>query len=394
MDDFLKYFENEKFIHWIYNPDQELNEYWGNWFLNHPEEKKEAEFARLILIQLQSRIDKVKSEEAILLYNVIAAKLVDSKPHSRSLRRFIPLMRYAAIAFIFLSLGILLKNYHSPSKYVNPKLSVSAKQGSGVAQLILADGRKIDINSKESSIEYKAKGKIVIDQKDTIDSKSQSTEAEMNQLIIPYGKNSSIRLPDGTVAYLNAGSKLMYPSVFGGMTRKVILLGEGYFEVAHNPKQPFVVKINDFSVVALGTVFNISAYPTDKIIETVLVTGQVVIRDDSFNLFKKDLVLKPNELATFNRETLVTTSQQVDVDQFIAWHKGILNFQCTVLDKIIIKVERYYDIKVILENPTMGTRGITGKLMLKEDKEDVLKVLASTAHLELEKIDNNTYCFK
>jgi len=394
MDDFLKYFENEKFIHWIYNPDQELNEYWGNWFLNHPEEKKEAEFARLILMQLQSREDKVNSEEVISLYSEIAGKLGTSKPKNETLRLLAPLMRYAAVALIFLSLGILLKNYLSQNKYVNPEQLITAKQGSGVAQLILADGRKIDINSKESTIEYNVKGKIVIDQKDTIDSKSQSTEAEMNQLIIPYGKNSSIRLPDGTVAYLNAGSKLMYPSILDGKTREVVLLGEGYFEVAHNPEQPFIVKIKDISVVALGTVFNISAYPADKIIETVLVRGQVVLRDNSSNLFKKDFVLKPNDLATFNRETLVTTFQQVDADQYVTWRKGILNFQCTDLDKIIIKVERYYDIKVILENPSMGTRGITGKLMLKEDKEGVLKVLASTAHLELDKIDDNTYCFK
>lgn len=394
MDDFLRYFENEKFVHWVYNPDQELNEYWDDWFQNHPEEKKEAEFARLILMQLQSREDKVKSEEVISLYSRIAGKISNTKPQNRTLRLFVPLMRYAAVALIFLSLGILLRNYLSQNKYVSQEQFITALQGSSDAQLILADGRKIALNSKESSIVYSAKGKIVINQKDTIDSKSQSTDAELNQLIIPYGKNSSIRLPDGTVAYLNAGSKLMYPTVFDGKTREVFLLGEGYFEVAHNPKQPFVVKINGLSVVALGTVFNISAYSADKIIETVLVQGQVVLRDNSFNVFKKDFVLKPNDLAIFDRETLVTTSRQVDADQYVAWHKGILNFQSTDLNNIIIKVERYYNIKLLLENPTLGTRSITGKLMLREEKECVLEVLASTARLELYKIDDNTYRFK
>jgi len=394
MDGFLRYFENEKFVHWIYNPDQELNEYWDDWFQNHPEERKEAEFARLILTQLQSRKDKVKSEEVISLYSRIVGKLSNPKPKNRTLRLFVPLMRYAAIALIFLSLGILLKNYLSQNKYVSHEQLITAIQGSPDVQLILADGRKIAMNSKESSIVYSTKGKIVINQKDTIDSKSQSEEAEMNQLIIPYGKNSSIRLPDGTLAYLNAGSKLIYPTVFGGKTREVILLGEGYFEVAHNPEQPFVVKINDLSVVALGTVFNILAYPADKIIETVLVQGQVVLRDNSFNVFKKDFVLKPNDLATFDSETLVTTSRQVDASQYVAWHKGILNFQSTDLNNIIIKVERYYNIKLLLENPTLGTRSITGKLMLKEEKERVLEVLASTARLELYKIDDNTYRLK
>ena len=281
MDDFLRYFENEKFIRWIYNPDPELDEYWDNWFQNHPEEKKEAEFARQILIQLRSRADKVKSEEVISLYSGIVEKLSNTKPKNRAFRLFVPLMRYAAVALIFLSLGILLKNYLGQNKHINQEQLVTTIQNSPDAQLILADGRKIELNSKESSIEYNAKGKIVINQKDTIESRSQSAEAEMNQLIIPYGKNSSIRLPDGTMAYLNAGSELMYPTVFGGKTREVVLIGEGYFEVAHNPEQPFVVKINGLSVVALGTIFNISAYPSDKIVETMLVQGKVVLRDNS-----------------------------------------------------------------------------------------------------------------
>ena len=110
--------------------------------------------------------------------------------------------------------------------------------------------------------------------------------------------------------------------------------------------------------------------------------------------FKKEFILKPNYLATFNRETLVTTSRQVDANQYVTWHKGILNFQSTDLNNIIIKVERYYNIKVLLDNPTLGTRSITGKLMLKEEKEAVLEVLASTARVELHKIDENTYRFK
>ena len=179
MDGFLKYFENEKFVHWVYNPDQELDEQWDHWFQYHPEEKKEAEFARLILMQLQSREDKVISEEVISLYSKIVGKLSNPKPQNRTLRLFVPLMRYAAIALIIISLGFLLNNYLSQNKHINQKQLITTTKGSPDAQLILADGRKIALNSKESSIVYSAKGKIVINQKDTIDSKSQSTEVEI-----------------------------------------------------------------------------------------------------------------------------------------------------------------------------------------------------------------------
>lgn len=216
----------------------------------------------------------------------------------------------------------------------------------------------------------------------------------MNQLIVPYGKQSSIRLPDGTMAYLNAGSRLMYPAVFSGKNREVFLLGEGYFEVSHNPQKPFVVKTNDINVVALGTVFNVSAYPADKIIETVLINGQVVIRDNSFHIFKKDLVLKPNDLVSFNRESLETVSKQVNTNEYVAWHEGYLNFQSVDLSRIILKVERYYNVRIMLENPMLGARSITGKLLLKDDKEKVMEALASSARVELFKINETAYGLK
>ena len=394
MDNFLKYFENEKFIHWIYNPDQELNEYWENRFRHHPEERREANYARVILMQLKSRKDKVESEEANSLYSAIVDQIGKPESKSRSFQFISPLMRYAAVAFLFLSIGVLITQYLRQNKQFSNEQSFAASEGNSDAQLILADGRKIPLNSKESRIEYGTKGKIVINQKDTIDSKSQSAETDMNQLIVPYGKNSSIRLPDGTMAYLNAGSKLTYPSAFGKESREVILIGEGYFEVTHNQQHPFIVKTSELSVVALGTIFNVSAYPSDKIIETVLLEGAVVLRDYSIGTFKKEVVLKPNELATYNRETLETTSRQVDARQYVTWRNGILNFQSTDLSGVIHKVERYYNIRVLLEDPALGNRSITGKLMLKENREGVLEVLASTARAELYKTDDNTYRLK
>jgi ferric-dicitrate binding protein FerR (iron transport regulator) len=172
------------------------------------------------------------------------------------------------------------------------------------------------------------------------------------------------------------------------------LVGEGYFEVTHDRQHPFIVKTNDLSIVALGTVFNVSAYPADQIIETVLLEGEVVLRDHSINPFKKEVVLKPNELATYNRETLETISRQVDARQYVTWRNGILIFQSTDLNGIIHKVERYYNIKLLLENPLLGNRSITGKLILKENMSSVLEVLASTASVEIERIDESIYRLK
>lgn len=394
MDNYLKFFEDDKFVQWVYNPDQKGTVFWNAWFVEHPEDRKDAEFAQLILLQLKSKKEKGNKNESDAIYSAIVEKLSKSDRQFSLSQIILPFSRYAAVALLFLSLGVFLTYNVTKKQNLWLEQSMNEVHGNAESQLILADGRRIALNAKESSVEYGTKGKIVINQSDTIENHSKSLDTEMNQLIVPFGKNSSILLPDGTVAHLNAGSRLMYPSVFSGKNREVFLSGEGYFEVSHDPKKPFVVKTNDLSIVALGTIFNVSAYPTDKIIETVLVNGQVVLRNNSFYIFKKDFVLKPSELAAFNRETLETTTRQVDIADYVAWQDGFLNFQSVDLSRIILRLERYYNIKLILENPMLGTRSITGKLVLKEDKDRVLEVLASTARVELSKINANTYGLK
>lgn len=394
MDDFLKYFEDEKFIQWVYKPDQEGTDFWNDWFITHPEDRKGAQFAQIILLQLKSKEEKENRDEVVGIYTKMLEQIDNSNGEGSTWRFITTFARYAAVALLFLSLGVFLTYTITKKLDFRFDQSMAEVHGTAESQLILSDGRKIALNTKESKIEYGVAGKIVINQKDTIESHSQSPETDMNQLIIPFGKNSSIILPDGTIAHLNAGSRMMYPSVFKGKNREIFLQGEGYFEVSHNPQKPFVVKTNDLSIVALGTVFNVSAYPTDKIIETVLVRGKIVLRDNSFDIFKKDFVLKPSDLAAFNRETLETTTRQVDVADYVAWHEGFLNFQSVDLSRIVLRLERYYNIKLIIENPMLGTRSISGKLVLKEDKDRVLEVLASTARVELYKINGSTYGLK
>lgn len=394
MDDFLRYFEDKKFVRWVYNPTPELNDYWQNWFSNHPEDKKEAEFARLALLQLQSQKEKVSSEKLTAIYSRINEGINSSRNKQRPARYITLFARYAAVALIFLSLGVFLTYQLTQNKYSEANRHLPGSSENTDAQLILSDGREIALKSKESVIEYGAKGKIVINQKDTINSTTHTANSEMNQLIVPFGKNSSIKLPDGTLAHLNAGSSLMYPSAFDKDKREVFLSGEGYFEVVHNPGKPFIVKTNDLNITAIGTIFNVSAYPADNIIETVLVEGKVILADNSSLPLKKDYTLNPNELATFDRQSQKTITKDIDVSQYVAWHEGYLNFQSTDLSRIVLRLERYYNIKVILSNPMLGTRSITGKLVLKEDKDRVLEVLASTACAELIHIEENLYRLK
>jgi len=394
MDKFLNYFENEDFVQWALNPTPELDKFWNNYFREHPSERKEAENARLLLTQIKAKKENADTEQILKLYSGIINRIGRKNKKQQSRRLVVHLMRYAAVALTFLIIGALIVIQYNKNLNIAKYQPVVHLQDESEARLVLADGKKIILNEKESTIEYSPKGQIIINSQDTIKKQESASSTEMNQLIMPFGKNSSILLPDGTLAYVNAGSRLVYPTTFQGKSREVFLMGEGFFKVAHNPEIPFVVKTNDISVVAYGTSFNIAAYPTDKIIETVLVEGKVVLREGSFNIFKKDVELTPGNLASFNRETLETVTRKVNISDYVAWHEGFLNFQSTDLNRIVVKLERYYNIKLYLDNPMLGMRRISGKLELREEKDKVLGVLASTARAELFKINETTYGLK
>ena len=96
------------------------------------------------------------------------------------------------------------------------------------------------------------------------------------EVIAPVGSRTVVELSDGSVVHLNYGSRMKYPQNFSGETRSVVLTGEGYFKVAHNPDKPFVVSTGIIDVIAVGTIFNVNAYPENNNIATTLVEGKVI----------------------------------------------------------------------------------------------------------------------
>jgi len=396
MDDDLKYFKDKQFVRWVCHSDPETDRYWEKYLLDHPDEKEKIEMARLILSQLKSKEDQVDQQKVYELFAGLIRKLDSRKKITRTRHIWSSFAKYAAVALIFLAIGIIWKSLPDQPdlSQLGAQLVERSYQNGSDAYLIFSDGERIAIREKESNVEYKRNGQIIINRRDTIRIKDDSEIPEINQLVIPYGKNSSIQLPDGTTAFLNAGSKLIYPSFFEGKTREVFLVGEGFFEVAHDPQMPFIVKTGELSVKALGTSFNVSAHPDDKITEVVLVKGRVGLQENGFKLIRKQQILEPDQLACFDRETGQIAVRNVDFESYVAWHLGYLNFESTDLSRIVVKLERYYDIHIKLGDKSLGYKKVTGKLKLKEDKDKVLNVLASTASLELIKINEQNYVLK
>jgi transmembrane sensor len=390
MEKISNYIENKNFILWVFEPDDELEAWWSQFETEHPEEKKNIQLARKVLIKFRTTNQVLTEEEKIQLFSRVLNQIVKKQHLGKSRRLVFSFIKYAAVAILFFSIGALLfykPNHFNPQFYVQ-KIGEPIPENS--AKLIRANGEDILLKENKSILQYKADGKLVVNN-DTISADQSQTPTAMNQLIIPYGKTSVIMLSDGTKVFLNAGSRFVYPDIFNGKTREVFLTGEAFFDVKHDQDHPFVVQVSDLRVKVLGTRFNISAYPADNLIETVLAEGKVCLEKNNAGLFDKATELTPDHMASFDRTTQVTNLKTVDVNNYILWTKGQLQFESTDLNSVIKRLERYYNIRFEFSDPLLGGMRISGKLELKEDKEEICERIARTASVKIVKKGDNLY---
>jgi hypothetical protein len=392
MEQLSKYIGNKNFILWVFEPNPELETWWSQFETEHPGERRNILLARKILLKFRTTNKELTEGEKILLFSRILRE-VEEKQDSGKVRHLVyGLLKYAAVALLFFSVGAVL--FYKQSQF-NPQL-LTQKMAEPVpensARLIRANGENILLNKSKSVLQYKIDGKLVVNS-DTLktDKSNPAPAMAMNQLIIPYGKTSEVLLPDGTKVFLNAGSRLVYPENFTGKTREVFLVGEAFFDVSHDQRHPFIVQVSDLRVKVLGTRFNVSAYPTDNVIETVLAEGKVQMERNNAGLFDRATELVPNQLASFDRTTRETSIRTVDPENYTLWTAGILKFESTDLNRITKRLERYYNIRFKYVDPLVGGLRISGKMELKEDKDEICERIARAASVKIVKVENNLY---
>lgn len=192
------------------------------------------------------------------------------------------------------------------------------------------------------------------------------------------GRKSTIHLNDGTVVNLNSESTIKYYDSFSDTARFIWLEGEAFFDVAHDKSKPFYVISQGVSVKALGTSFNVSAFPANEIVKVSLATGKVLIKshDSAGSDHRSDeIVLLPGQEIYFQKNTNiflpVTTFNEKEVE---GWRNGILYFKHTGLEDIITTLNRWYDVDIQVDSgiPT-NEISYTGVF----EKQNLHNVLAS-----------------
>ncbi len=199
----------------------------------------------------------------------------------------------------------------------------------------------------------------------------------MVEKIVPYGQKSTIKLSDGSIVKLNAGSKLRYPSQFSGPSRKVYLEGEAFFEIQENTSLPFLVTSGDIVTTVLGTSFNVKAHAEENMIKVALVTGKVKVSHKSLDKSQFDYTLVPNEMFTYHKEAGRSEKGYFDPSEALAWKNQTLFFENANLNEMTAVLQRWYGKKFIINNgDAIITRKFSGKFENNRSLEYVLDVLS------------------
>lgn len=328
------------------------------------------------------------------LSQAIMGKILDV-PKQRAVKHLWPRLAIAAAMTMFIFAGGLFYYIQTVKKsdqgiaYHN-----DVAPGKNGATLTLANGKKIYINDAfAGNIAYESGVKISKTKDGQLIyevSGSDKGALAYNTLTTTRGEQSQIRLPDGTLVFLNSESSLRYPTHFTGSDKRMVSLeGEGFFNVSKDKRHPFVVKTGGQEVEVLGTQFNINAYADENSTKTTLLEGsvRVMLLNGEQGTRNREVILKPNQEAEFNAGKLKV--REVDAENAIAWKEGLFIFDDEPLENIMRRVARWYNVDVVYDQGVDKTQAFGGGVSRFENVSKVLKKLELTGgvHFKLSQGD-------
>lgn len=204
-----------------------------------------------------------------------------------------------------------------------------------------------------------------------VEYKQRKDDGAISIISVPEGQRVNINLPDGTNVWLNARTTLQYPVSFNRKYREVKLNGEAYFEVKRNERKPFIVKTDKFDIEVLGTKFNVDAYQEASDFEAALMHGSIKITPQEHS--SQPITLEPGYKITLNEEKLQVA--KIDSYEAYRWKEGLISFSNESFSNIMKDFEKYYGIKIVMENKNVLQTKFTGKFRLSDGIDYALRIL-------------------
>ena len=289
-------------------------------------------------------------------------------------------------------LGIVLLGtwvFMEKNEKKSPVVVMRGVEPGGVfAELVLPDGKIVELNKDSNNLFLGESGKVLRNENGVLFLTQDSVQLQKvgySEIRTPRGGEYQVVLPDNSIVWLNADSKLRFPLTFSGKERRVFASGELYFQVAKDSLSPFRIEVEGlYEVEVLGTEFNVRAY-SDLPSATTLVDGRVLIRDKGTKV-----VLKPGEQAVKGKHGEVVV-REVDVAPYIAWKQGYFLFEDERLEDILNELARWYDVNIFFENSSVREERFSVDMPRHESFEEVLRLIEQTRSIQIEIEGNNVF---
>lgn len=375
--DFLN---DEDFLQWIKHPDMTRNAYWERIILEYPHQEAVIGRARELVEALGAPLQQGHEEGRRRVWDHIQAGM-RNEPLVRRIRIWRGVAVAASIAAL-LATGMYLYRSAPFAAPAGQQLVAVPEIGPGGNQavLTLANGSKIALNNRQdglvaseggASIQKTAEGEVAYTAGD------RTAAVEINQMETPPGGQYRLTLPDGTKVWLNAVTKLRYPTRFTGGERRVEVSGEAYFEVVPKAGMPFYVVSAGHEVAVLGTEFNINCYPDEAVTSTTLLSGAVRVTNTRHNVSG---VLRPGQQARVGAGGGPLQIGTADVEGVTGWRDGYFVLNGEDLESLMRKIARWYNVEVVYEGPRPNV-ALSGIVSRSKKLQEVLDVMEMTGSL-------------
>lgn len=305
-------------------------------------------------------------------------QVLPSAKRKRRSRFYIAVASVAATIAVLLSIPYISDDFSQKEDFrqVIALMDMLPVEETDDVVLVMSDQEKLQLAS-DAKIVYTPKGEVSVDSEELPVAESGQKDVttpyheSYNQLIVPKGRRSQLLLSDGTKVWVNAGTKVVYPRVFGEKKREIYVDGEVYLEVTHDEKRPFYVNTEGFEVKVLGTSFDVFAYKQLATSRVVLVNGSVEIKDQQ----NKQMKMVPNELVSLEKNS-ITDKRTVNAGDYKAWIDGVMILNGDYLKLLAERLSLLYGTKIVCDS-SLDNEQIYGKLDLRDDLDEIIDYIKS-----------------
>lgn len=313
------------FRKWVLEPQPESDLFWKTWMRNNPDQIKALLLAKELILKLEfenSQPSQGKYDQ--VLQNILAGNLSEraGNHHSGKASSF-SLNQFIKVAAVLVLAGFLSLTYY----FINNQYG---DQSIPVTQAMVKEN--------------------------------------------PSGRKSQVFLPDGSVVWLNSESRIEYETNEEDKSRVVNLVGEAFFDVAKDKSRPFIVRTSNCSVTAIGTQFNVKAFPNDKDHKVSLAEGKVSV--EGYDGAKSEgVLLNPGEALSVGLDGSKEKTS-FNPKEAMGWKVGILYFEDASFEEVTDKLQRWYGKKITVENSSKVGEWKFSSEFQDETLENVLRTIS------------------